>query len=741
MTNSPELAESDPGRSNVSGSLADVLADISEPTQVKKALEQEAEVNSAFAELSEALIEENTIEDISHLVLKCGQRLTNSLHGFVGYIDEQTGYLVCPTHTGDAWDACNVPDKQIFFKKFAGLWGWVLENRKPLLTNAPLGDPRSAGTPQGHIPIHRFISAPAILSGTLVGQVALANADRDYSEQDMVLVERLAGLYGLAVERERAEGALRDSEQKYRALFEQAADAVLLVDAQTGALADFNDRAHQNLGYTRDEFRKLKVADFEANESDEEVAWHTAKVIAHGADTFETRHRTKGGEIRDILVSSSAISLGGRDFAISMCRDITDRKRAEERLQEAKEVADAANRAKSEFLANISHEIRTPMMAILGFADMLLDPEASESEKLNSINTVRRNGEHLLALINDILDLSKMEVGKLEVKRTSCYTRRILANVRDLLRVRAEEKGLRLTVEVVDAIPDAIQSDSTRLTQALINLVGNALKFSDQGTVRIVAECDRNAETITFHVIDEGIGITPEHLGTLFTPFAQADTSTTRRFGGTGLGLSITKCIAQLLGGDVTAQSEPGKGSTFSLSVSTGPLEGVAIVGTPSELQALAGADPPRGLKPAARQLPRLQGRILFVEDCPDTQRLISLILRRAGAQVLVADNGDIGVNAALAARDEGRPFDAILMDMQMPVMDGYAATSRLRGLGYDRQIIALTAHAMRGEAAKCLAAGCDHYLSKPITREVLIREVAARIGQHSDRAAHAPAT
>ncbi len=405
-------------------------------------------------------------------------------------------------------------------------------------------------------------------------------------------------------------------------------------------------------------------------------------------------------------------------------------KRAVQQLDQERERAEEATRSKSEFLANMSHEIRTPMTAILGFADVLLEPDLDESDKLDTINTVRRNGKHLLAVINDILDLSKIEAGKLEVERIPCHTRRFLTDVRDMLCVRSDEKGIRLSIEIVDTIPDVIESDPTRLRQALVNLVGNAIKFGDHGVVRIMAQCDRATETLTFYVIDQGIGMTPEQIGKLFKPFSQVDSSTTRKFGGTGLGLAITKRIAGLLGGDVAVQSELGKGSMFSLTVPTGPLAGVEMVGALRLAETAAQIKPPT----QALERPKLTGRILLVEDAPDNQRLIFAILTRAGAEVVTAENGRIGLETALAARSEGQPFDLILMDMQMPVMDGYEATQRLREQGYDGQIIALTANAMSGDALKCAAAGCDHYLSKPINREVLIREIADRMGTRSDR-------
>ncbi len=461
--------------------------------------------------------------------------------------------------------------------------------------------------------------------------------------------------------------------------------------------------------------------------------------------------------LKDRVLTWALHPVPGRKLVHAYGQDITERQRIQEELRTKSEhlermnreleeqsvalaeqanelsglcdAAQRADRAKSEFLANMSHEIRTPMTAILGFTDVLLEQDATESDKLNAVNTVRRNGEHLLSLINDILDISKLESGKLDVERITCTTSTILGDVCDLLAGRADDRGVQLKLEVSGLIPESFQTDPTRLRQALLNLVGNAIKFSRNGTIRIVVSCQRAVELIQFQVIDQGIGMTPEQIGRLFQPFVQADASMTRRFGGTGLGLTITKRIAGILGGDCVVTSAAGVGSTFTLTVATGSLDGVTMVST---------AQPPKPKRPVSAtepgEMPTLTGRVLLVEDGPDNQRLISRILMRAGASVTVASNGKEGVDQAIGAmrhrraNDPDEPYDLILMDMQMPVMDGYEATRVIRGAGYDGQIIAITAHAMKGEADKCLAAGCDHHMPKPIDRATLLREVYKRM-------------
>jgi PAS domain S-box-containing protein len=393
--------------------------------------------------------------------------------------------------------------------------------------------------------------------------------------------------------------------------------------------------------------------------------------------------------------------------------------------------AEMANSAKSEFLANMSHEIRTPMTAILGFADNLLGPDISEAERMDAVETIRRNGEHLLSVINDILDLSRVESGKMTVECLPCSLSAIVDEVASLMRVRARTKGLAYNIEYMYPVPETIRSDPGRLRQILINLVGNAIKFTETGGVRMVVRCipDAAAPLVQFDVVDTGVGMTPEQAGRLFQPFVQADTSTARRFGGSGLGLAIARSLARMLGGDVSiVEAQSGLGTRFRLTVAAGPLEGVRMV---SGTMAGPAASPQAPCGSPASCSDGLKGvRVLLAEDGPDNQRLIAHILKTAGADVVVVDNGQAAVEAAISAEDGGKAFDTVLMDMQMPILDGYAATRLLRRRGYDGIIIALTAHAMASDQNKCIDAGCDAYATKPIDRRKLIELVAAYLGR-----------
>lgn len=386
-------------------------------------------------------------------------------------------------------------------------------------------------------------------------------------------------------------------------------------------------------------------------------------------------------------------------------------------LDQSRVAAEQASRAKSEFLANMSHEIRTPMTAILGYADLILDRTQSVEQRAESVQTIRRNGEHLMSIINDILDLSKIEAGRMGVERAMVSPVSVVEEVRSLMQVRAASKGLELRVEYEWPLPACVNTDALRLRQILVNLVGNGLKFTERGGVTVRVRYDGDEGAMRFEVVDSGIGMTGEEIGRLFQPFVQADCSTTRRFGGTGLGLTISKRLAAMLDGDISVDSTPNRGSVFTLLLRTGPHKIEDLI-----------AGPPVGAQGAGARGGVTEGalagvRVLVAEDGPDNQRLIAYHLRRAGAEVRTVDNGMLASEAAMSEGcGPGREtFDVVLMDMQMPELDGYGATALLRQRGYQGPILALTAHAMSGDREKCLAVGCDDYLTKPIDSAALV--------------------
>lgn len=397
-------------------------------------------------------------------------------------------------------------------------------------------------------------------------------------------------------------------------------------------------------------------------------------------------------------------------------------------LQDAQAKAILATKAKSEFLANMSHEIRTPMTAILGYAETIAD-NVVKPENMEATEVIRRNGEHLLGIINDILDLSKIEAGKMTVEHIPCSPVEIATEVASLIRVRADAKGLSFNIEAVGPIPETIQSDPTRIRQILVNLVGNSVKFTEIGGVRIIMRFvpDETNPLMQYDVLDTGIGMSEEKASKLFQAFNQGDTSMAREFGGTGLGLTISKRFSEMLGGNIViVDTQEGVGTRFRATIATGPLGGVRMIENPVSARAAK-----RGEKEKSKvNADALVGlKILLAEDGPDNQRLISHVLKKAGGSVEVAENGQVAMEKATSALEQGEPFDVVLMDMQMPIMDGYTATSFLRAKGYSRAIIALTAHAMSGDREKCIEAGCDDYATKPIDRKKLIETIRANAG------------
>jgi|GEM_PF-1041909 len=421
-------------------------------------------------------------------------------------------------------------------------------------------------------------------------------------------------------------------------------------------------------------------------------------------------------------------------------------------LVQARAASDRANAAKSTFLANMSHEIRTPMTAILGFADMLedsiefcpicLEHQACPTRTQNreSIQVIRRNGENLLGLINDVLDLSKVEAGKMEVEHVPCSPVQIVEEAVSLMRVRAIEKGLTLDARYEFPLPEAILSDLTRVRQILVNLMGNAVKFTSHGRVeialRFIPSTEAGREVLAFDVKDTGIGMTGEQVGRLFQPFTQADSSTSRQYGGTGLGLTISKRLAEALGGDIQVASRPGEGSTFTFTLKTQLPKSACMLNDLSEAAKQASLQS----QSSCFATVRLCGRILLAEDGPDNQRLISMVLSKAGAQVDMVENGRTAVEKAMEALTAGTPYDAILMDMQMPEMDGYQAAGKLRESGYKGSIIALTAHAMSSDRHKCLDAGCDDYATKPVDRLGLLHMLGRLMGCPTTESPEPPA-
>ncbi|MBC7772492.1 MAG: PAS domain S-box protein [Pyrinomonadaceae bacterium] len=420
---------------------------------------------------------------------------------------------------------------------------------------------------------------------------------------------------------------------------------------------------------------------------------------------------------------------GGTVHLYGAFLDVTESYEASEELISARDAAQVASRAKSEFLANMSHEIRTPLTAIMGFADILREDgnlSGAPPQRLQAIDSINNAGRHLLTVINDILDLSKIEADKMTVERIDTPLVRLLREVESLMRPRAIGKGVMLTALLTSPIPEHVVSDPTRLRQILMNLTGNAVKFTEAGSVTIAVGVEHTAaeDRLVIDVEDTGSGMTPQQSSCLFLPFGQADGTVTRKHGGTGLGLTISRRLAGLMGGDVKLlRTEPGKGSCFRLLLPLEPIEGSAMIARLDSVQDSIAPQP-------AVATALLSGRILLAEDGADNQRLIAFHLRKAGAIVDIAVNGRIALEMLDCAAEAQQPYNLLLTDMQMPEMDGYTLASILRQRGSTLAIVALTAHAMAEDRTRCIDAGCDDYATKPIDKAALIETCAAWMGR-----------
>jgi PAS domain S-box-containing protein len=590
---------------------------------------------------------------------------------------------------------------------------------------------------------------PVRANREIVGLLQLNDRKKDRFTLEMVqFFEEISTSIGVALVRKQTEEALRESKAMLSYVLNSMPISVFWKNQESvylgcneGFARGANLRPQDVVGKT-DYDLPWSREDTEAYRADDREVMASGRAKMH---IIERQHR---GDGTYIWLDTTKIPLSdaeGKVYGVlGIYDDITERKGMEDKLHMAKDAAEAATRAKSEFLANMSHEIRTPMTAILGYADLMLDENVGRATR-EHVAVIKRNGQHLLKVIGDILDLSKIEAGKMQIELTRCSPVQVVAGVVSLMRPQAAAKQLNLRTNLAGPLPETIFTDPLRLRQVLVNLVGNAIKFTDYGEVCITlrlskgttpdqpsvgAREDRDSPPaipprLCFDVADTGIGMDEEQIAKLFKPFSQVDNSLTRKFGGTGLGLCISKRLAEAMGGNIEVRSEPGKGSIFGMMIDPGPLDGIRMI---RDAQEALLADQPTTAAATPDKI-ELHGRVLLVEDGPDNQRLIGILLRKSGADVVAVENGQLAVETVLAAHKAGDPFDVILMDMQMPVLDGYEATRQLREWGYAGPIVALTAHAMAEDCQKCLDAGCDDYATKPIDRQKLLTTVVRWLG------------
>ena len=511
-----------------------------------------------------------------------------------------------------------------------------------------------------------------------------------------------------------AEKQAQQAEFLYRTLIEQSPDAVVLIDPETGRFKFFNDKLCELLGYSREETADLSIADYAALDP-EVTARHIEKALREGEDCFETRFRTKQGEIKDVLVSVQVIEMFGSKLFHNVFQDITERKQFERELITARHQADAANHAKSAFLAGMSHELRTPLNGILGYAQILMHDPRLDEEFRNKIGTIQRSGEYLLTLINDVLDLSKIEAGKMELQPHEMHLRAMLDEVAQLFRIRAAQKNLRFQYEcrripAESEFPTAVKADEKRLRQVLLNLLSNALKFTEQG--RVTLQVTYLGAVLRVEVLDSGRGIAAADLAKIFKPFEQAGDQRIQE--GTGLGLSICRKLVHMMGGELNVESTEGEGSRFWFDI---------------PLQVLEWENAPPVRSPTVPRVSGYRGprrTVLAVDDVAINRRVLADFLTPLGFNVLEAEDGGETLRKAAAFQPA-----VIFMDLRMPGMDGFETVRRLREMPQcaETPVFAVSASVFEEHRRRALTAGCTAFLPKPLAFEMLLKTLAEHCG------------
>lgn len=796
--------------------------------------------------------------------------LTQGEYGFIAEImkdQENQPYLKTFAVTNIAWNDTT----RAFYEKYSNeglefhnlntLFGSVITTEKPVISNDPKNDPRSGGLPEGHPALNSFLGLPFHAADVFVGMIGIANRPGGFDQSLVDFLEPFlatsAGIiqaYKNDRRRKNAEEELVRSEQRIRSIVENVIDAIITINSR-GIVQTFNPAAERIFGYTANEIIGENVNSIVPEPYKNSHDEYIQRYLATGENEIIGKTREISGERKDktifpLELSVSQMKLGKETAFIGILRDISERKLIESQLVNAREEAENANRAKSDFLAVMSHEIRTPMNGILGMTHVVLDSELTQEQR-EHLNLVNYSAESLLSLINDILDFSKIEAGKLDLDYIDFRIRDRLDEIVKSLTIRTHEKNVSLIYKITDEVPEVVSGDLGRIRQIIVNLVGNSIKFTEAGeisvTVGVISQTPDEVE-LQFDISDTGIGISQENQKMIFNPFTQADSSTTRRFGGTGLGLAITRQLIEMMNGKIWVESELGKGSVFHFTCRLGVKHGLSQIDGKKDLLIVRGIKilviddnevnrkilkktlEKSGMKPlmadSAREametlnsyrinqdtipialidvmMPEIDGfkltemirtdpnhsklkiiimssvnpvdacekcaefgveaylckplnyrdllhtiavtlsspdsennystrpveekertplkplKILLVEDNPVNQKLAILILKKKGHSVVVANNG---LDALEKHKSEA--FDLILMDIQMPEMDGLQATRLIREAeqetGNRIPIIAMTAHAFKKDEEACLEAGMDAYVSKPISKSVL---------------------
>jgi len=634
-----------------------------------------------------------------------------SIHHFLGDIMDVNNFFVAMYDKKT--DSISLPyevdakDKYTSFPAGKTCTGYVIRTRKPLLADE--GQMREL-VKQGQIdivgsPAKVWLGVPLLVSDEVIGAIVVQsyNDPKQYTVKELELLKFIADQIGILISRKKAEDLVLEERAYLDQLFEGSPEAIVMIDKE-GIVSLINSEFTNLFGFTREEIKGHNIDDFITNSEIYDAAKEITRKVGQGdISELETLRKHKDGHLIDVSILVTPIWIDKKiTGSYGIYRDITDRKRIEKSLIMAKEKAEESDKLKSAFLSNMSHEIRTPMNAILGFSTLLSDSSLTETEKSEYVHIIKERGNDLMRIIDDIIDVAKIESGQIKIEIKECYVNIILTTLLVTLNeVKRKQAKNKIILNCLPGNTDknfSILIDGNRLRQIMTNLIENALKFTEEGSVEFgyTIKNERKEPSIEFFVRDTGIGIPQEMHEVIFERFRQVDDTNTRRYGGTGLGLTISKNLVRLLGGDIRVESERGKGTSFFIKfplqmTSTKPEPVVAVAESKAEAN--------------------WSGKVaLVVEDEESNYFLIDRILKRTGISILWARNGKEAVEMCRTNK-----IDAVLMDIRMPIMDGYEATQEIKKNKKDLPVIAQTAYALKGEREKSLAAGCDAYISKPI--------------------------
>ena len=708
-----------------------ILHDITERKQNELALQNRALIDHSISRIFQQFVDQDVTTAINFALAEIG-KLTNSDRCYVIQYADQDRQFIQMTHE---WCNKNVPSvidkvQEISVKPL--IWSYQQLQNNNILHIPNIEDlPEAASNEKRnwkHEGTQSVLAIPMISTGEIVGSVgcSMVRSVKEWTPEEIKLIQRVGEIIPIGLERDIAEQRLKESQERLQGILENAEDAIISVDENQNILL-FNHGAEKIFGYSQAEA---------IGQSLENLLPMNARKVHHqyvsdfshsgcqsrkmGERSREVCGRRKTGEEFPAEASISKLTMRDGWIFTAILKDITKRKQAEMVLEQAKDAAEAANRAKSEFLANMSHELRTPLNAILGFSQLMNRDPSLTSEQQNSLNIINSSGEHLLTLINSILDLSKIEAGRMILNENSFDLHYLLDTLEKMLHLKAETKGLSLLFDRDENVPQFIKADEGKLRQVLINLLGNAIKYTEKGGVSLKVKqqsvpLEKSPETVNlvFEVTDTGTGISSEEISTIFDAFVQTTTGRKSQQG-TGLGLPISRKFVQMMGGDIQAKSELGVGTRFEFNIRVIPTEFGDIV-TQKNTQTAIGLEPDQP-----------EYRILVVDDQWQNRQLLLQLLISVGFQVKEAENGQ----EAIDLWNSWKP-DFIWMDMRMPILDGYEATQQIRASseGDKVVIVALTASAFEQDRGAVLEAGCDDFVGKPFREEIIFEKLAHYLG------------